>query len=202
MARVIPPGFAECSIEHWLDGYPRPAVTTMGVKIAGSEAEGESVADWFHEAFILSFLPSIDANVRVRNARAVIGQDGADPIVQISTKSTTGSSTRDSVAPALALMIAKNTALGGRKNRGRFYFPWAVSDTGVDEAGNVQESTLSTWRTNADTFMTNLSGGLGTQPLFEEPVVLHSDPLLPPTPITGMAPNPTIRTQRRRQIRF
>lgn len=202
MARIIPPGFAECSIEHWLDGYPRPAVTTMGVKILGDESGGESVADWFHEAFVLSFLPSVDANVRLRNARAVIGQDGADPIVQISTKSSTGTSTRDSLAPALALMISKNTALGGRKHRGRFYFPWAVSDTGVGENGAVQESTLNTWRANVDTYMTNLEGGLGTQPLFDGPVVLHSDPLIAPTPVTGMAPNPTIRTQRRRQVRY
>lgn len=202
MARIIPPGFAECSIEHWLDGYPRPAVTTMGVKILGDESGGESVADWFHEAFILSFLPSVDANVRLRNARAVIGQDGSDPIVQISTKSSTGTSSRDSTAPALALMISKNTALGGRKHRGRFYFPWAVSDTGVGENGAVQASTLSTWTLNAATFQTNLDGGLGTMPLFDGGVILHSDPLLPPTPVTGMVPNPTIRTQRRRQVRY
>jgi len=202
MARVIPPGFAECSIEHWLDGYPRPAVTTMGVAILGSESGGESLADWFHAAFEQSFLPSIDQNVRIRNAKAVIGQDGLDPIVQVSTKSTQGTSDRESIAPALALMISKNTALGGRKHRGRFYFPWAVSDTGVGENGAVQASTLTTWQNNVATFQTNLEGGLGTMPLFDGPVVLHGDPLLAPTPVTGMAPNPTIRTQRRRQVRY
>lgn len=201
MSRIIPPGFAECSIEHWLAGYLRPAVTTMGVKISGTEGEDGNVADAFHNAFALAFLDRIDANVTIRSAKAVIGQDGGDPIVQESTASSTGTSTRDSTAPALALMLTKQTALGGRKHRGRMYFPWAVSDTGVAENGAVQESTLTNWRASCDTFMTWLNVD-PTDGLLDGAYILHSSFETPPTLVTGMSPNPAIRTQRRRQVRF
>lgn len=201
MARIIPPGFAECSIEHWLAGYLRPAVTTMGVSITGTETSGQNVADHFHEAFRAAFQDRIDANVTIRSAKAVIGQDGADPVVQESTRTNSGTSTRDSTAPALALMLSKRTALGGRAHRGRMYFPWAVSDTGVAENGAVQESTLSNWQTSCDNFLDDLNSTVSS-PLIDGAVVLHSAVSIPPTPITGMSPNPAIRTQRRRQVRF
>lgn len=201
MARVIPPGYAECSIEHWLTGYLRPAVTTMGVKILGTEGPQGSVADEFHLAFTGAFQARTDANVTLRNARATIGQDGGDPIVQVSSMSDTGDSTRDSTAPALALMLSKNTALGGRKHRGRMYYPWAVSDTGVGENGAVQPTTLSNWQASCDDFLENLLAAPG-EDLFDGAVILHSDASIVPTPITGMVPNPAIRTQTQRQVRF
>jgi len=201
MARIIPPGYAECSIEHWLTGYLRPAVTTMGVSITGTESGGDNVADHFHQAFITAFLDRVDANVTLRSAKAVIGQDGGDPIVQESSRSNSGNSTRDSTAPALALMLTKQTALGGRANRGRMYFPWAVSDTGVGENGAVQGSTLDNWQASCDEFLEQLTLSV-PGPLIDGAVILHSSPSLAPTPITGMVPNPAIRTQRRRQVRF
>lgn len=201
MPRVIPPGFAECSIEHWLAGYNRPAVVTMGIKITGDSDGSFTVADRFHQAFTGAFRTGVDTNVTMRNARAVIGQDGGDPIVQVSAMSIAGTSNRDSIAPALALMLTKNTSLGGRRNRGRMFFPWAVSDTGVAENGAVASATLDNWNGYCDDFIGFLEDNADYNPI-DGAVLLHSDPAVPPTPITSMRPNPAIRTQRRRQVRF
>lgn len=202
MAVVIPPGFAQCSIEHWLDGYPRPAVTTMGVKIAGTEEAGGNVADRFWQAYNTAFVALTDNGVRIRNARAVIGQDGGDPIIQESTKEGPGGQARSSLAPALALMLTKSTAVGGRKNRGRMYIPWAMDDNAVGENGAILPIIVTAWTTASQVFLDYLSLGEHTnQDLIDGAYILHSDST-PPTPVTKLAPNPTIRTQRNRQTRY
>lgn len=199
MARIIPPGYAECSMEFWLAGYLRPAVITQGFKINGSVGSSYNVADQFDLAFAGSFKALFDSNVTMRNAKAVIGQDGSDPIVQISTTQTAGTSARESTAPALALMVTKNTNLGGRKNRGRNYMPWALADSDVAENGAVNPTRLTSWAAALDEYYDFIIGP--TTDLLDEPVILHTDPTVP-TPVTSFTPNPAIRTQRRRQVRF
>lgn len=199
MARIIPPGYAECSMEFWLAGYLRPAVITQGFKINGSVGSSYNVADQFDLAFAGSFAAMFDSNVTMRNAKAVIGQDGSDPIVQVSTTQTAGTSSRESTAPALALMVTKNTNLGGRKHRGRNYMPWALADSDVAENGAVNPTRLTSWAAALDEYMDFIIGP--TSDLLDEPVILHTDPTVP-TPVTSFTPNPAIRTQRRRQVRF
>lgn len=199
MARIIPPGYAECSIEFWLAGYLRPAVITQGFKINGSVGSSYNVADQFDLAFAGTFAALYDTNVTMRNAKAVIGQDGADPIVQVSTTQTTGTVSRESIAPALALMVTKNTNLGGRKHRGRNYLPWSLGDGDVAENGAIAQPRLNTWQTALDNYMAAILDP--STDLLDEPVLLHTDPTLP-TPVTSFTPNPAIRTQRRRQVRF
>lgn len=199
MARIIPPGYAECSMEFWLAGYLRPAVITQGFKINGSVGSSYNVADQFDLAFAGSFAALFDNNVTMRNAKAVIGQDGSDPIVQVSTTQTAGTSSRESTAPALALMVTKNTNLGGRKHRGRNYMPWALADSDVAENGAVNPARLNSWAAALDEYMDFIIGP--TSDLLDEPVILHTDPTVP-TPVTSFTPNPAIRTQRRRQVRF
>lgn len=199
MARIIPPGYAECSMEFWLAGYLRPAVITQGFKITGSVGSSYNVADQFDLAFANSFKALFDSNVTMRNAKAVIGQDGSDPIVQVSTTQTAGTSSRESTAPALALMVTKNTNLGGRKHRGRNYMPWALADSDVAENGAVNPTRLTSWAAALDEYMDYIIGP--TTDLLDEPVILHTDPTVP-TPVTSFTPNPAIRTQRRRQVRF
>lgn len=202
MPVVIPPGYALCSVEHWLADYPRPAVTTMGMKVLGTvDGAGNNVADQFFTAFSSAYLATMDTEVRLRNARAVVGQDGGDPLVFTSASDMAGGQSRSSTAPALALMITKNTALGGRKNRGRFYFPWAMDDNAVGQNGAVLPAIVTNFATRSANFLADLENAGGTLGLLDGAVILHSDST-PPTPITSLVPNPTIRTQRNRQARY
>lgn len=199
MAVTIPPGYAQASVEHWLTGYNRPAVTTWGVKIQGTPAAGAAgLAQIFQDHYITAFMPRTDSNVRIRSTRMVIGQDGGEPLVGVADNGATGSSSRSSTAPALALMATKNTGLGGRRNRGRVYFPWAVSDDSVAENGAVSEGTLTAWNGSLEEFWDLLDQST----LFDGLYVLHGPGLGAPTEVTGLQANPTIRTQKQRQVRY
>lgn len=199
MSVVIPPGYAQASIEYWLAGYTRPAVTTWGLDISANVYDAESMANGFHEMYTTAFLPRTDSNVTLRNARIIVGQDAPDPIIGTSVLTTAGTSSRASTPPALALMISTPTGLGGRRNRGRKYIPWAVAESDVDEYGTIGSTTITAWNGSCIQFVNELADNQW------DLVLLHgagSSPVPAPTPITGLAPNPIIRTQKQRQARF
>jgi hypothetical protein len=99
-------------------------------------------------------------------------------------------------------MITKNTSLGGRRNRGRFYLPWAVDEGQVGENGAISNTQVNSLQARANKLLLNMAGGVGTGwPLLDGAMLLHNDEYIP-TPITGLVANPTIRTQRRRQVRY
>lgn len=199
MATIIPPGYAQVSVEHWLVNYTRPAVTTWGVSILGTGLDGaDGLATRFWGLYSEAFRSQMDSNVAIRDTRIVIGQDGGEPLVGFSASSVQGAQTRESVAPALALMIDRRTGIGGRANRGRVYMPWAVSDANVSEQGAVAEVTRNAWTGLALDFM----AAINDDEYFGELVILHSSPTRMPTPITNMAANGVIRTQKQRQARF
>lgn len=198
----IPPGYAQFSIEHWLTGYTRPAVTTMGLKVLGTESPMiKDVAEQAYDVWADAFLPVMDNSITLRNAKAIIGQDGGEPIIQEFAGGGKGASVRESTSPALALMITKRTALGGRKNRGRTYYPWALAESQVDEMGTIAAVGLTAWTTAAAQALAGFDNEAPNS-FLGGAYLLHSDPATPPTPITGWIPNPVIRTQTQRQARF
>jgi hypothetical protein len=93
-----------------------------------------------------------------------------------------------------ALLVKKNTALGGRRNRGRFYAPPTFLNEGaVDASGNIAAGPLATLQT----LWTNLFNELATADL--EPQLFHQGAGAPvPTPIVAFTVDPMIATQRRR----
>lgn len=199
MSLVIPPGFALASIEHWLGGYNRPAVTTWGLDVSAFSGSPDELAEEFSIAYRGSLGPRYDTNVTMRDARVVIGQDGGDPVIGFSYTSGAGTRNNESTPPALALMVDKRTLLGGRRNRGRAYLPWALADTEVSEVGAVTGSVVNAWQTLFANYI------LALEAADIPPVVLHGPGLTtppPPTPITNFVVNGTVRTQRRRQVRY
>jgi hypothetical protein len=93
-----------------------------------------------------------------------------------------------------AVLISKNTALGGRRYRGRLFFPPVKLNEGaVDQSGNMSGGSVTDYQTTWDGFV----GNLGVSQL--EPVLFHQGASPPvPTPITSFTVQSVIATQRRR----
>lgn len=199
MSLIIPPGFALASMEHWLAGYNRPAVTTWGLDCSEFEGTPDEMAHAFAVAYRGQLAGRFDTAVTMRDARVVIGQDGGDPVIGFDYSTGAGTRNNESTPPALALMVDKRTLLGGRRNRGRAYLPWALADTEVSEVGAITGSVVNSWQTLLTAFWTELGS------ISLAPVVLHGSGLTSPpvpTPVTNFVVNPTVRTQRRRQVRY
>jgi hypothetical protein len=106
----------------------------------------------------------------------------------------TGSVT-DNVPPSnCAVIIKKNTALGGRRYRGRFFLPSIFLNEGaVDPAGNISSSPVGTMQTQWDTFHAALLSNDW------EPALFHQGAGAPvPTAISSFTVQSLIGTQRRR----
>lgn len=103
-----------------------------------------------------------------------------------------GAGTTGSIPSNCALLVTKRTALGGRKNRGRMYWPpSALGTTAVDRNGNIAAPNLTTIRGRYTAFLTALTNeGVLMK-------ILHGDGSTP-TLVTALEVSGKIATQRRR----
>lgn len=141
------------------------------------------------------FIP-VDNNCTLGPAVARVGQDGGEPITVEGTATEVGQNNVTSPSPNVALLLRKRTARGGRRGRGRMFLPWAIAETSIDEAGNVDSGVVSAYTTGATSFL----GWLDTN---DAPmVILHSlggstAPGVPDT-VTDFFCDNRVATQRRR----
>lgn len=92
-----------------------------------------------------------------------------------------------------ALLIKKLTASGGRRNRGRFYFPAAyLPEATVSSNGDLDNTLVANYQARFDNFLTELSGA--DLPM----VVWHELAPLTGTVVTTLTVQSKIATQRRR----
>lgn len=98
-----------------------------------------------------------------------------------------------------ATLVKKSTALGGRRNRGRMYFPTPLEGE-VDGAGTNTIGAVTAW----NTLLLRLLPGGGTHTAFGvlgDAVVLHDEGSQTPTEVTDLGCQTKIATQRRRMRR-
>lgn len=111
---------------------------------------------------------------------------------------TVNGSVTDSCVPSnCALLVQKNTALGGRRYRGRFFAPPSFLNEGaVDQSGNIVPANVTALQAQWEAVR---SGMVADQ---MEPVLFHQGASAPaPTPITSFTVQAQIATQRRRMRR-
>lgn len=98
----------------------------------------------------------------------------------------------DTLPNNCALIVRKATALGGRKNRGRLFFP-SPAEVNVGSEGNANSTERVLYQTAVD----NWQADEATAAIFD-PVLLHSDGITTPTTVVGWQVQTKIGTQRRR----
>jgi len=142
------------------------------------------------------FEPITDTDVLI-GPITLRGGDKQNPTVAESfpEKSTAGARTTASIAPQVCVLAHLLTGRGGRRNQGRLFWPWLLSQAEVDESGAVIASRLTTLQNAFDQFVINVNGsGFGL-------VVLHSQgktDVPAPTPVQGIRVDHLSSVQRRR----
>jgi hypothetical protein len=189
----VPVGFGLATLRWQCDGDPEPQVTTFGFDNLASAPYSTSPTRWN---------TALQAAALVNNANMLSGWTWLGVWVDEQTNTgfiryefnTTvpGSAVGGALPTNCALLVQKTTALGGRKYKGRGYWPAAyLTETNIDTRGTI----AGAQRTSLQNAMNSLLTALGTNNI--RPMLLHSGPEVP-TPIIGLGVAGVIATQRRR----
>lgn len=200
MPLQIPLNYGEASLWFRLAGDPEEMAVTIGFHDTYTVPEdANGIAEEIYNAFVgtgkfvlntalLNAYSVVRCDVRIAREAPGLIFEGSYVNNYPGTRSTSGPPSN------CAVFVRKTTGMLGRRNKGRMYFPAGllknddVSPTGAIEPGSALP-TLQT-RMNA-TFDALITAQL-------PPVILHTTGSPTPTPVTGLAVQPVIATQRRR----
>jgi len=199
MTLIIPEGFAECAyvMKHDLD--PVPWLVTFGISMEGVGAsDPENTADNLAGAYDAHLSPGIDDNITMQAVRMTIGAAGSgDHVIFEKGYSIPGGAGPQRLPQNCALLVKKQTALGGRKGKGRFYWPGMLTSAGVNEVGQLDGGLVDALQTAFEAWFAAVGTGAEASPL----MLLHNDtgagtPV--PTVVTRLQVDSLLSTQRRR----
>lgn len=160
---------------------------------ADSPAERTAVANAFFDAWRDNLIGMHVTTCRLLRVDAYFGSAGGS-IPAVSTEAPQdGNGGTGMCPPNTAILIKKLTNSAGRKNRGRMYVP-GTPESITDNVGDIGSSNETGFNTALGLFFNQLilvPNVLGL-------VLLHSDDLDAPTPITGFKVDRKVATQRRR----
>jgi len=186
---VIPVGFAEVAARISLTGDSDEMNCIFGIDNEAPFAQAN--ADEVSTIAATFFRDVIGSSYTYTGATITVGNDGGGIIFESVAGQGAGIGESQSVPQNTAYLFRKTTALGGRKGRGRMYVP-GVGETVVNAAGVLTAARITTVNASASTFVIQLA--ISNNPM----VLLHSDPLVAPTPVTNLLCQPVVATQRRR----
>lgn len=192
MALVIPVGFAQVAYRFTLAGDPEEMITTVGIDLDGIAGLPSGAATAAMDAFAEGYSGAAWSTAwTVRGCTVYIGQDGGPPVIVEHVSDIVGVTTMATPPQNCAVLVRKQTGLGGRSGRGRMFIPpFALNEGNVTANGMLDPDFRSDTQTAVDAWMGELN-----------PVLLHDSatPGSPaPTPITSFVVDPRIATQRRR----
>lgn len=193
MPLVIPPGFAEIALFLSFENDPEPMVTTIGMSTTDplTVTDLEDLGTAFHTALDDELVDEMTL-IKVKSTE---GNDGS-PIITEANMALDFSNSGAPLLPNTAVLVRKNTGVGGRSQRGRMYIPGyraeSVFSYGVIDPTNV----LSLQGAITDVFENFV--GLGAP--WGVPVLLHTTdaPDTTPTELVSLTVEARLATQRRR----
>lgn len=193
MSARIPPGFAEVWMQFTTPLDPEPMYSAFGIDLASGvpmdQAEATSILGWSD----LSVAPTIGAEYFCGPGHVIAGQDGGDVRYDGTHAAIPGTNSGNSCPNNTAFLVRKVTAQGGRRGRGRMYWP-GVPEGDVGPTGVLTSGALNDLGTACNLLKSNLEALLSVDGL----VLFHETAPFTPTPITDLLHMPRVATQRRR----
>lgn len=203
MPLVIPPGYAQISIELRNTGDPEPWYCTYGTHFSLSEVDAVEQASNHAQYFADSWRTFYTTETRVAGAHASIGSDGGNYTVFGPVRTDgEGTSTADKLPQNCSALIRKVTTRPGRAGKGRVFLPNVLAEGSVDNVGVITPTALQNLQAQADTwFATVVDVDNATGPWDPSMVLLHNAGIpggTDPSPVVTLQADGVIATQRRR----
>ncbi len=187
---IIPVYFAQCNLKFSGAAVPTGAEVTFGLGGTGASGFPTDIAQTVLTALLDStVLTNLDSNVLLEEIAIKKGPNVDGAFGAISTNNS-GSVTGTGQSPNTAFLITKNTSTGGRKGRGRFYWPGVASNQ-ITESGIINGSTHTAIQSDFSSFLGKLTAA-------DVPMVLLHTDLTAPNVVTSLTLQARVATQRRR----
>lgn len=196
MGVLIPPGFGNLTFVMTHVGDSEPMMTAIGVDPAGTSLDGPGIAQSAYALWAAQWLTQQPGNLVLEEVRYSVGQDGTDPLTYVYQGTDNGNGGSAYLPQNCALLVKKQTALGGRRGRGRMYIPYLLTENYVDPVGNIDPTYVGGLQDIADDFYDGLVSADLQPVLLHDPGGFGVEP--PPTPILQLSVDNKIATQRRR----
>lgn len=206
--KVVPIGFADVTV-HWsLEGDADELICTYGIDVLAPPLTSADVAVMSGPWETFWETPgTFPADYHYLGLSVSVPTDGPGPmLLEFSTDVPGAGGSGSGVPQNTTFLVKKNTAFGGRRNRGRMYLP-GVGESIVGPTGTVSGGAHGVISNGLDDLFTTLHGpGTNTADI----VIFHSypwtgdvDPGPPvgfpaPTPCTSWSLDNTVASQRRR----
>lgn len=191
---VIPAGAAQINYVFGGTAAPNGAEVTIGFDgVAGVPYTPLELATLAKDAWEDNLRAVTLDDITLQVVRVKFGPNDTGPATELAVN-LAGTSAGQGTSPNVAYLVHKNTALGGRRGRGRMFYP-GVNESGVDDAGNVLSASVTAYNTAFAAYLTQMEAGGG------DLVVLHApgNTSIPvPTPILSLTMDPKVATQRKR----
>lgn len=201
MALELPVGYGEATFVFNLDGDAQDMTFALGFSADPVSdnigdlgvAAGDVIAEWV-TAFAATGADIMEGFTFSRVVTR-LNTTATGVVVNDFPMNVVGTQVGDTVPNILSVLVRKVTALGGRKNRGRMFVPpFQFEEQAVDANGNLAGANVTDLQDRWDAFELGIDAGV-------QLVLLHSDPLDTPTPITGFTVRPRLHRQTRRYSR-
>lgn len=184
----------------------RASEVTFGLLAAGapSLAAAQDVVDDFQVNFNATLRNLLDTNVSVQPPTVRLGDGSTTPFEAVAAgAAANGLDANTFVPPNVAFLFKKTTGVGGRKNRGRMYLPFALATSDVGENGVIVGAAVSGGTTQAAAFLaqliTDATPMVIVNKAFNTPLPPHFVTVISAGPnVTAFAAEATVATQRRR----
>lgn len=196
MGNFIGVGFGQVSFVLTSPGALANFIVTHGFEdIPGTGLAGTAAAAWL-AAFTAAGRPLLPANYSSQftlvRVDATIGT-ATGPVIGSASSGVVGTGALESAPFNCAVLINKGTARGGRRGRGRMFWPsMFVAESNIGPAGTIAAPQLATLQ---GLFNASL-GALGATNY--PPVLLHDSSEVAPDPVASWAIQSKLATQRTR----
>jgi len=192
---LIPSGFGQANLKFTGAACPSGAEVTFGFDNTAASLGLSAIATAFATAYSDNIRDIIDGDATLSAVLVKLGPNSTGPSGEFGF-AISGTATGSPVTPNTSLLVQKVTASGGRRGRGRSYWP-GFTEADVDGGGVITSGYLVTVQAKCDGFLADLLAA--DVPM----MLLHADSGSPPPPdqVTDYVAAARMGTQRRRMRR-
>lgn len=198
MTYYIPAGSGQIVHHIALTGDPEEMAVTLGWISDLSVIDLDAVANGVHDAFTTLWAARGSDQYTVNHTTVtLVTVTGEEPLIADHVEAVAGGQASNVLPQNTAMLIHKNTGLGGRYNKGRMYFPGAF-ESQVSNVGLIDSTSQAAWNTALASLLTayNAVSGVEAVGLLHNPRAADLTPGV--TEITSLVIDPIVATQRRR----